>query len=172
MQFKFVLRNDKNIKKALRDITKGALKTAIVALVEYIIGDERHGLKHDDPYKFVSRKRAYGKVSDAPAGYFSWEQFRYVAWITEGFTKFGRKNNPTNSSQSWGYTLTKGGYGATLTNDAPSTKWIRGEKTQARQPALAGWRKVSKVVADNIKGAMRHVGAEVNKYIRSKAKSK
>lgn len=170
MEFKFVVRNDKTVKKILRDVGRGMLKTAIVALTEYIIGDKRHGLKRDDPYKFVSRARAYGKVSDAPAGYFSWAQFRYVAKITEGFTKFGRKNNPTNSSESWGYTLTKGGYGATLTNTAPSTKWIRGEKTQARQPALVGWRKVSAVIRDNIKGAMRHVGAEVNKYLKSKSK--
>lgn len=170
MSFKFVIRNDKVVKKALRDTGRGLLKIAIVALTEYIIGDRRHGLKHDDPYKFVSRKRAYGKVSDAPAGYFSWAQFRYVAKITEGFTKFGRKNSPTNSSESWGYVLTKGGYGATLTNFAPSTKWIRGENTQARQPTKVGWRKVSVVIKDNIRGAMRHVGAEVNKFLKSKAR--
>lgn len=166
MQFRFAVRDDKKVKKALRDTARGTMKTAIVALTEYILGDSRHGLRHDDPYRFASRAKAYGKVSDAPEGYFSWKQFRYVAAITKGFTEFGRKRSPTNSSESWGYKLSQGGYRATLTNDAPSTQWIRGDDTQAAQPALVGWRKVSKVIADNINGARRHMAAEVQKYLK------
>lgn len=170
MEFRFKIRDDKQVKKALRDVARGTMRTAIVALTEYILGDKRHGLRHDDPYRFVSRAKAYGKVSDAPEGYFSWKQFRYVAAITKGFTEFGRKRNPTNSSESWGYKLQQGGYRAILTNDAPSTQWIRGDETQAAQPALVGWRKVSKVIADNINGAMRHMTAEIGKYLKGKAK--
>lgn len=168
MEFRFTVRDDKKVKKALSDVARGTMKVAIVALTEYILGDKSRGLRHDDPYRFASRAKAYGKVSDAPEGYFSWKQFRYVAAITKGFTDLGRKRSPTNSSESWGYKLSRGGYRAVLTNDAPSTQWIRGDDTQAAQPALVGWRKVTKVISDNINGAMRHMRAEIGRYLKSR----
>ena len=80
----------------IKDVPKGAKAAAMREISTYIVGDKNHGLKHDPAYKYVSRKRAYGKVSDAPAGYFSWKQFRYVmAKLASGEMKIGRKHDPT-----------------------------------------------------------------------------
>lgn len=170
MNVSFRVRNAEKIQKYLQTVKRGLLRVALNAVTEYIIGDERHGLRHDDPYKYVSRKSAYGDVSKdgAPAGYFSWAQFRFVmAKIASGEIVPGqRKNSPTQSSQAWSYRTTDNGYISIIENDAPSTYWIRSDEGQARQPARVGWRKVAQVVADNTAGAIRHARAAVAEFLR------
>ena len=169
MQVRFTVRNVKAIQEYLRTVTRGAMRVALFGISEYIIGNDQRGLRHDDPYRYVSRAKAYGNVSKdgAPAGYFSWKQFRYVmAGISKGEIVPGtRKNSPTNSSQAWEYSLSNNGYTAKITNDAGNTYWIRDDEGQARQPAAVGWRKVSKVVEDNMAGAFRHASALVKEWI-------
>lgn len=163
METKFRIRNLKEVIFFLKSLPKGTMKVGLEALTRFILGDSSRGLKHDDPYKFVTRKRAYGKVSSAPAGYFSMKQFRYVAWITEGFTKFYKRTGKT--SAAWEMKETNGGYGYTLQNSAPGAYYIRDDKGQAAQPRLVGWRKTMKVIADNIKGAERATIAAVKRWI-------
>lgn len=174
MQVRFNVRNVKEIQDYLRTVTRGAMRIALVGITEYIIGNERHGLSHDDPYRYVPRAKVYGNVSTdgAPAGYFSWKQFRYVmAGIASGEIVPGaRANSPTESSGAWDYKLSNNGYTAKITNDAASTYWIRDDAGQARQPARVGWRKVSKVVEDNMAGAFRHASALVRDWIAKNKK--
>lgn len=169
MNVRFRIRDYEKIQAFLKALPRGTLRTALLGITEYILGDSRHGLRHDDPYKYVSRKSAYGAVSKdgAPDGYFSWKQFRFVmAGIASGEIKPGqRKNNPTNSSQAWSYRVGDNGYKITVENSEGSTYWTRDDKGQARQPKKVGWRKVSKVVASNLNGAFRHAGAMVKVWI-------
>ena len=68
MKVKFSARNIDKVTKMIASIPRPAKIKAMEAFIEYIIGDEQAGLKHEPGEKFVSRKRAYGKPSDAPAG--------------------------------------------------------------------------------------------------------
>lgn len=163
-------RNIEKLQAFLKDLPRGTIRVALTAFTEYIIGDGSHGLSHDQPYKFAGRAKAYGQVSDAPAGYFSWKQFRYVAAITKGFTVFGRKNDPTTASSGYSFKETRGGYGTTITNSEESAYWTRSDKGQARQLGLAGWIKQSVVIANNTAGGLRKALTEVNKHLKSKGK--
>jgi hypothetical protein len=136
------------------------------AASEYFIGDESHGLKHEPAEKFVSRKSAYGKVSDAPAGYFSWKQFRYVAWLTEGFTR--RYQRTHAMSNDWDYTDASSDWSRVkIFNQVPGVDWVMGEG-QARQPARVGWIKASIIMARNTAGAVRAAHAAINAYLARK----
>lgn len=167
MNVSFKIRDVQKVKNYLKTVGSGLLRVALYAFTEYVIGNDQHGLRHSEPYKYVSRADAYGKVSDAPAGYFSWEQFRYVmARLHDGSMKIG--NNRTGASaDGWQYTETGSkGYGVTITNPEPSAYWTRDDSGQARQPALVGWRKVSKVISDNMVGAIRHANSKVSEYLK------
>jgi hypothetical protein len=167
------VRNLEAIRDYIKTVPRGTVRVALRAIVEYVIGDNTHGLKHDQPYKYASRAKAYGNTgarfangNPVPAGYFSAAQFRKVAAITKGFTQFGRKNSPTNASGGYAYRETKGGYGATIENKEQSAYWTRDDKGQARQLGLMGWLKKSAVIASNMAGALRAGQAAVNKWLK------
>jgi hypothetical protein len=168
MEVKFSARNIDKVKKTIASIERPAKIEAMKAFIEYIIGDENAGLKHEPGEKFVSRKRAYGKPSDAPAGYFSWKQFRYVAAITEGFTKVYSRTHEMASAwkmtvQDSNWTMVK------AENDADGAQWVFGNK-QARQPALVGWKKYTETLAARTKGGIRAAVAAANKLLKSLGK--
>jgi len=168
---RYTIRGNEKVQAFLRSVPRGTIRTAIVGIVEYLIGNEQHGLKHEPPYKYVSRAQAYGKVSDAPAGYFSWAQFRYImARISDGSIQPGQNNRTHETSQGYGSVETKGGYGASITNSTTGAYYTQSDTGQAAQPALVGWRKISKNIADNINGAMRHGTALVNEWLRRNGK--
>lgn len=174
MQVSFKVRNVEAIQEYLRTVSRGAMRTGLYAITEYIIGNKQHGLKHAEPYKYVSRADAYGSTgatfengNPVPDGYFSAEQYRYVmAKLASGDMKKG-DNRTGRSTDSWQYVETGAkGYGVTITNPEEGAYFTRDDYGQARQPARVGWRKISDVIADNIKGAMRHADAEIRKYLQ------
>ena len=152
------IRGIEKVQAYLRKVPRGAMKVAIPAITEYIIGDGSHGLSHDDPYKQTTRQAVYGRQWESD------KQRKYVmAMIKSGEIVLGkRKNSPTNSSKGYTTKITRGGYGATITNSEPSTYWAR------VWGGWKNWRSYTKVVEDNIKGAMRHATAAVNAFLRSK----
>ena len=153
----------------LKDLPRGTKIVAMRAAAEYLVGDESHGLKHEPAQKFVSRAKAYGNVSDAPPGYFSWKQFRYVAWITDGFTKIPY-NRTHEMSRAWtATTQTSDWTRVKIENDAPGAQWVYGEQ-QARQPALVGWKKFTDIIASNIAGAVRAAQQAVDRWIKERNK--
>ena len=160
------IRNLEEVQAVLREIPRGGMKVAIIAMVEYFIGDVgapgagRHGLKHDDPYRQTTRKAVYGRTFESDA------QRKYVmAAIKDGRIKIGQRfPDPTKASQAYGYDITKGGYGATIKNESPGAYWSR------EWGGWKNWRSVPKVIKDNMKGASRHATTEVNKYMKTKVK--
>ena len=154
------IRNFEKVQAFLKDLPYGTKRAAIIALAEYFVGNERHGFSHDDPYKQTTRKAVYGKTFESDA------QRRFVmAAIRDGRIKIGQRNpNPTNASRSYGYKLTNNGYGATITNEAPGAHWTRVWR------GWKNWRETSKVIGDNINGALKHAMAAVNDVLRKRAK--
>jgi hypothetical protein len=153
------------VKEFVMSLPRGIKAEAMRAISEYIVGDERHGLKHDINYKYVPR-RAIGKVSEAPAGYYSWRQFGYVHWaLSHGVMKIGRANSPTLMSQSWKW-------------EQKNSQWDRTEikgalpfdRFPARHNRLAGWRHYTEVISTNITGAIQAGQRAVNEWLKSKKK--
>lgn len=154
------IRNIEKVQAFLKTVPRGGMKIAIIAVVEYIIGDDRHGLKHDDPYGQTTRQAVYGRSFESP------EQQAYVmSRIKSGEIKTGQRQHvPTDASKGYGYKSTNDGYGATIENEKPSAYWSR------EWGGWKNWRSVIEVVNSNIKGAMRSATSKVNQYFREKGK--
>jgi hypothetical protein len=146
------------IKKMLEDLPKGAISVVIPAINSYLIGDESHGLKHEPAYREVSRTSAYG---------FPFFTDKQRKWFFANLDDLnvGQDNRTGHFSAGW---KVRGDlYRQTIYNDVPYGKWLMSEG-QARQPAKVGWRKVSEVVASNIKGAIKHAYAKLGEWLRKK----
>ena len=161
-------RGIKELRELMKRLPRGIKITAMRTAVEFIVGDERHGLKHEPASKFVSRSDAYGKVSDAPSGYFSWAQFYYVAAVTDGFTKSFTRSG--DIAGSWTYTESDSNWtSVTVTNTAEGAEFVVGDK-QANQPRMVGWRYYMDVVKTNLTGAIKAAQRAVDAWVNRNAK--
>jgi hypothetical protein len=165
MNIRYKVVNADKVAEWIKSLPRGIKAAAMREISTYIVGDANHGLKHDVAYKYVSRKRAYGKVSDAPAGYFSWKQFRYVmAKLASGEMKIGRKNDPTKYSQSWKWEQVNSQWDRTQIHGK-----IPFDRFPSRQNKLVGWRHYMQVIQSNMKGAMAAAQKKVDEFIRKKS---
>ena len=163
MNVKFKIRNVEAVQSFLRAIPRGVLKVALEAFTEYVIGDDRHGLKHNEPYKYVTRKSAYG------FSFFTDKQRRWFFWaLNTGQIDPGSGVRTGQTSDGWTYTTSSNGYQYTITNSTPGAYYTRDDYGQARQPAKVGWRKVSDVLAANYLGGIRAAIAAVKRYMEVK----
>ena len=151
---KFHPRNIKEINAYLKTVPRGVKRVAGKAIAEYIVGNEQHGLKHDDPYKQTTRRRVYGQQWESD------KQRKYVmAKIRSGEIVLGqRARKPTTASGGYAVKETRDGYA--ITNPLPSAFWSR---VWAKWPR---WKHYNKVIDDNMKGAMRAANREVDKWIK------
>lgn len=106
------------------------------------------------PYSHVTRAQAYGKVSDAPAGYFSWAQFRYVmAAVNNGDIQIPYRRT---GSLELSYTWKRTGYELIITNEAGHAMYVIGDGTQSRHEKAVGWPVMSRI-ADGSKNDIYRV---------------
>jgi hypothetical protein len=153
----------KAVQDFLKSVPRGVLKVALEAFTKYVVGNEQHGLKHNDPYKYVTRKSAYG------VSFFTDKQRKWFFWaLKTGQIDVGSGKRTGQSSDGWTYTANTNGYQYKITNETPGGYYTRDDAGQARQPAKVGWRKVSAVLADNYIGAIRSAVAAVNQYLSKK----
>jgi len=161
IRYKFV--GAEKVTEYIKSIPRGMKAPVMRTIATYIIGDSNHELKHAPAYRHVTRKAAYGKVSDAPAGYFSWAQFRFVmAGLKNGTIKIGRQHTPTNYNESF-----------EIKNDS---HWDRVEITgrmpfdrfPARINRMINWRHYTEVISTNIKNALRAGQAALNAWLKTK----
>jgi hypothetical protein len=83
--------------------------------------------------------------------------------------KLNRYKRTGETAAAWNYRA-RDAWRYTIYNPKPGAYWTRDENGQTRQHAMAGRRKVTKVIADNMKGAIRHALAAVNKWLNGKKK--
>jgi len=157
MQTSFRIRGVQELQAFLKKLPRGSLRVGLRAFSEYVLGNERHGLRHTEPYKYVTRKSAYGIT------FFTEKQRRWF-WANGGPDMIGN-NRTGESAKAWTLVEKQGGYQISLYNPTRAAYYTRNDKGQARQPAKVGWRKVSAVVAANQAGALRAAGAAVKKWI-------
>jgi hypothetical protein len=159
--FKFgPIRNLDRVIAYLKTVPHGTKRAAIKAIAEYLVGNQRHGFRHDDPYRKTTRAAVYGKQweSDAQRAY-------VMARIREGIIVLGqRARTPTDASKGYEVKYTQGGYNATITNSQPGAHWTRVWE------GWRNWRPAMKVVQDNIKGALRSAVSAVNAELRKKGR--
>lgn len=165
MQIRFKVRGVDRVQAYLKTVPRGTMRVALDAIARWLIGDSQSGLAHPEPYKYVSRKSAYGVT------FFTEKQRRWFFYaLKEGLINPGQNNRTGASENAWTYTPqeTTGGYKYVITNPTPGAYYTRDDKGQARQPAKVGWRKVSAVVKSNMTGALKAARAAVKVYLQSK----
>jgi len=158
---KIQVRGVEALQAFLKSVPRGTMKTAIEAAAVYFIGDDGHGLKHLAPYKYVTRKSAYG------FSFFTDKQRRWFFWaLKSGRINPGSGERSGATADGWKYKLLAGGYQARLENATQGAKYVQGDKTQARQPKKVGHRKTSAVISTNTQGAIRASNQAVQRWLR------
>lgn len=153
------VRGAKELERWLNSLPRGSKKVALPAYGEYLIGDGNHGLSHypprvehgaDNPYKWESerQRRAYFATNGFGGGIpYRRTGALGVSWIFE----------------TPGWDVWKG----RIVNKVPYARYVMGDAQQKGHRADK-WRKVEKVVKDNVRGALRAAQAAVNRWARTK----
>ena len=141
----------------LKRMPHGTRGVAAESSTEYILGDDRHGAKHYPPYKRVTRKRAYGKTFQSDR-----QRRWFFANLNDGSLKipYTRTNKLRDN---WEIIGSK--YNPVIRNRLSYAKHVVGDGTQSKMSKLIGWRTLSQIVDDNVRGAMRAANAAVQKWI-------
>jgi hypothetical protein len=163
MKLKFDIRLDKRLEAYIQKLPRGVARTGLTALAEWLIGNGQRGLKRYPPYKYITRRKAYGKpfVSD--------KQRRFVmAAIREGRIDPGVPHRTGNTQRGYVMVVSNRGYNVKIVNKTRGAVYTRHDTLQARLNKLAGWRKQADVIRTNIKGAIRHAQSKVNEMLRTK----
>ena len=142
-------------------VPSGTVRVGLRAIVEWFIGNGQRGLKHYQPYKYVSRKKAYGQTFSSD------KQRRYVmARIREGSIDPGVPHRTGRTQRGYEIVESNNGYRMTIKNEEAGAFYTRDDKGQARLNALAGWRKALDIISTNVDGALRHATAAINKFLK------
>lgn len=167
MQVKFgPIRNIEEVQAFIKSLPRGTVRDGLRAFVKYVLGDKRHGLRHDEPQKYVSRKRAGYKTSAA--------QWRYMFAVGilendgQGGIKLNRYKRTGKTAEAWTATETNNGYNASVSNNKIGAYYTRDMEGRTRQHELAGRRNVLEVIQANLDGAMRSAVAAVNAWLRGR----
>lgn len=169
----------KEFQDFVRKVPEGVKIEAMREIAKYLVGDTRHGLRYEPPWKFVSRARAYpglpkgptkfssksSSVSLSPKGYASWKQYHKVGYLTNWFKNIPQERTH-DISKGWDFNNTGDWRRVKIENPVPGVEWVMGEQ-QANQPRLVGWRKWPQVLKDNLKGALREGQRAVDRWIKT-----
>lgn len=144
----------------IHGIPSVARKAGSYAYAEYLIGNKSRGLMHYSPYKYIKRKKAYGKTFQSD------KQRRYVmARIRSGDIDPGVPHRTGRMQRGWGKPI-RTRSGARITNAVKYAKWSHSNYSQARLNKLAGWRTVEQITKSNHAGAMRAFNLAVEKELK------
>lgn len=158
MTIKIYPRNLKEVQMMLSNAPHGTKKGAIFSITEYFIGNDAHGLKHYPAQRSVSRQSAYGVpfFSDKQRGWF-------FANLKSGGLRIPYSRTSTLKA---GWEMKGGDYSKRITNSVPYATLVMGDAGQSRHPAKIGWRKVGKVLIDNMAGALHAGTLAVARWIK------
>lgn len=152
------VRKNPQLERLIGDFPRRFRGVATEAIADYLIGNKTHGLKHYPVYKYIRRRKAYGKT------FVSHKQRRFVmARIRDGRIDPGAPHRTGKIQRGW--KKTGSGVNTRIVNNERGVEFVMGSDKQARLNAMAGWRTDSKVIEDNMQGALRHANAEINKII-------
>jgi hypothetical protein len=154
----FKVRGIEEIQAFLKALPKGTMKVAIAAMSEFMLGDEHHGLRYNPPRKTHGKGNPYHWQSDKQ---------RRAFFATGGFGRGVPSKRTGKLSGGWQSSVDP--YRKTLFNRVPYAKYVQGDAQQTGHE-IDGWRKVAKIIADNMKGGMLRARQAVAKWIANKGK--
>ena len=154
----FKVRGLEEVQAFLKALPRGTMKVAIAAMSEYILGDDTHGLRHYPP------RRSHGAGNP-----YRWqsEKQRRAFFATKGFGKGIPSKRSYELLRGWQQSVDP--YRKTLFNRVPYAKYVMGNQQQIGH-TTDGWRKIGKVITDNVKGGMLRARQAVAKWIANKGK--
>lgn len=160
MQIKFEVRGIEKIQAFLKSVPRGTLRVALAAFSEYLIGNERRGLRHTP-----------NRVSHGPNNPYKWQSAkqRGAYFATNGFGKGIPYRRTGKLSAGWYSESKHGGYQMSIKNREKYADYVVGF-LQQRGHWADGWRKARDVIMSNLSGAARHARAAVGKWIRENGK--
>lgn len=148
------------VKEFISSLPRRVRGVATEAMAEYFIGNGRHGLKRYPPYKYVTRKAAYGQTFQSD------KQRRYVmARIREGTIDPGAPHRTGNYQRGW--QMENSGVKTQIVNAVPYAQYVGGDN-QARLNEKVGWRVWSDIIATNFRGAVQAAERAVGKMLGNK----
>lgn len=162
MKIKFETKGITELQEFLKEIPRGSITSAVKAFGEYLLGDDSHGVRHMVPYKYVSRKAAYGKSFQSDK-----QRRWFFAALADG--RIAPGSGPRHdTTRRWYGMSASSGYEYKLVANNPAAYYTMSDEGQARQPAKVGHLKLSRVIANNMTGAFMEAVNAVNKWLRSK----
>ena len=153
------LRGNEEIKKYISTVGRGMKIAAMRAIGEYLLGDDRHGLRHNparvnhgegNPYKWQSEKQ------------------RRAYFATDGFGGGIPYQRTGNLANAWTMEEANSDWNTVkLTNSSEYGQYVQGDSIQDGHKA-DGWRIMADVIKTNIAGAIRAGQQAVDRLIKSK----
>jgi len=154
----FKIRGVEEINNFFKSLPHGTMKAAIAAFTEYLLGDDSHGLRHAPP------RRTHG-----PGNPYKWqsEKQRKAYFASNGFG--GGIPSRRTGAVNRGWQASVDPYRKTVFNRLNYARYVMGARQQMGH-AVDGWRKVAKVIADNMKGGMLRARQAVARWIKDRGK--
>jgi hypothetical protein len=140
----------------IKTLARGMKVTGMRAVAEWMLGDDTRGLRHypkrvqhgeNNPYQWQSDKQ------------------RKAYFATNGFGGGIPSTRTDTLKNAWDFKETNSQWDrVAMTNSTPYARYVQGAQIQ-RGHIADKWRQALDVMRSNIKGAIRHAQAEVNKLI-------
>jgi hypothetical protein len=158
MAIKLVVRGIDELKAYLKTVPYGTVKVSLAALADWYVGQDDRGLRHYEPYKYITPMRSFSDNKE--------KRLRQLRWIFAHKDLIGKNNRTNDIKNSWRWKTTNNGYGVTFENESRGAGWLWSDKNQTRQNAAVGHRTIMSKVQSNLAGAMRHAQVAVNKWLK------
>jgi len=154
------VRGLEQVKKFISDLPRKVRGLATEAAAEYLIGDDRHGLKHYPSWKRLFRHDVYkdvyftAKDGHKVYGFSSLRQLRKVAAIMN-------EKPPSEANRTFAYknswNVQGNGVKTVIYGTLPHEKWVD------RFSKKIGWRSVSDIISTNYRGAIQAAERAIQK---------
>ena len=156
----FKMRGVEQLNTFLKSLPHGSMVEAIKAMGEYFVGNEQHGLRHYPP-----------RVNHGPVNPYKWQsdKQRRSYFASKGFGKGIPSQRSGDLANGWTLSSESDPYRRTLFNRVPYARYVMGQRQQTGH-LVDKWRKMGKVIEDNIKGGMRAANLAVDKWLKARQK--
>ncbi len=147
------IRGVEEVKRFLETVPRGTIKVAMAAIAAYILGDDRHGLRHEP-----------ARVNHGAGNKYKWnsDKQRKAFFATNGFG--GGIPSKRTGQMKEGWRTSVDPYRTTIYNRVRHSQFVVGDNQQKGHKADK-WRQVQQIVADNLQGAFRSARSAVGKWI-------
>lgn len=145
----------------MKKLPRGVKITAMRTAAEFIVGDERHGLKHAPSRKQHGENNPYQWQS---------EKQRRAYFASDGFGGGIPYQRTGDLTDAWTYTESDSNWtSVTIFNPLDQASFVVGDNQQ-RGHIADGWRHYLDVVKSNVNGAIKAAQRAVDAWINRNAK--